>query len=345
MNLNEIDGYIRFENIKKIQNATIQITEEWAEILECYMNVSKDISLADVYQSYRRIKFKVVKEITNQKAEYLRLMKRSTIILLEVWKYKDLLFKIINEVNEKFEPIMGQYNKIVTEIFNNTEYKIINNKVDTMILLFESELKIEYKGSLQKELSDVYKQTVNTLINTIEVKDSYTRGHSERVSIMAEMFGKQLNLASENLNELIVSAKLHDVGKIIVPENILTKKGKLTKEEYDEVKKHTEFGELIVKGIPGFERIAETIKYHHERYDGHGYYNLPAEKIPDNVYIICLCDTFDTMNSNRSYRSALSFDAIIDEYKRCSTSQFEPKLCNKFIDFLIDNFKDIEKIY
>lgn len=345
MNLYGEDGELRLKKIKEAQYASIKIAEEWAEILEFYIRISKEISFADVYQTYKRISVKVKKEIICEENECLRLMKRSIEILLEVWEYKNSLYKVINEVNDRFEPMIGNCNEMIAEIFDKTNYKMINHKIDIMILLFESDLKIEYKGNLKNELSDVYKQTVDALIHTIDVKDSYTRGHSERVSVIAESFAKTLKLSKKNMNELIVSSKLHDVGKIGVPETILTKKGGLSLEEYDKIKKHTEFGEIIVKGIHGFENIANIIKYHHERYDGKGYYKLPSDHIPENVYIICLCDSFDTMNSNRSYREALSFDTIIEEFRSCSGKQFEPNLCKKFISFLLSNIEDIQKLY
>ncbi|MDF2865528.1 MAG: hypothetical protein K0R72_337 [Clostridia bacterium] len=345
MNLFDSEDKERFEKIMRAQNATIEITEELAEILEFYMRISKKLSFADVYQTYRRIIVKVKNDIDVDDKECLQLMKRSITILLEVWEYKNYLLEVINELNERFDPIMSSCNQIISEIFCNTNYKMTNHKIDVMFLLFESDLKIEYKGSLQKELSDIYKQTVNTLINTIDIKDSYTGGHSERVSIIAEKFAKTLDMPQKKIEELVIASKLHDVGKIGISEAILTKKGSLSVEEYNTIKKHTEYGETIVKGITGFENISKIIKYHHERYDGKGYYNLPSACIPESVYIICLCDAFDTMSSNRSYRNSLSFDSIIAEYMRCSGTQFEPVLCSKFINFLSNNMDELKDIY
>jgi len=345
MNIYEPEGKVQFEKIKKAQDATIAISEEWAEILEFYMHISKKISLADVYQTYKRITVKVQNEITTDKVECLELMKRAIVIVLDVWEYKNLLLEVVNEINLKFEPIMGTCNKMITETFYNMNFRITNHKIDIMIMLFESDLKIEYKGNLQKELTDIYTQTVETLINVIDIKDSYTRGHSERVSTIATKFAITLDLPQKDLEELIIASKLHDVGKIGISETILTKKGKLTEEEYNIIKKHTEFGESIVRGIPGFKNIASIIKYHHERYDGRGYYNLSPALISKNVYIICLCDSFDTMNSDRSYRVSLDFESIIKEFKRCSNTQFEPILCDKFIYFLLHNIEEIQKIY
>lgn len=340
-----LDGEERFAKIKKSQFASIEIAEEWAEILEFYIRISKNISLADVYQTYKRIYVKVKNEITSEENECLRIMKRAMELLLEVWQYKDHLSKVLNEVNEQFDPMLGSCNQMISEVFCKTNYKMINHKIDVMILLFESDLKIEYSGNLQKELLDVYKQTVDTLIDTIDIKDSYTRGHLERVSNISEKFGRTLNLLKEDLDELVIASKLHDVGKIGISETILTKEGKLSLEEYEKIKKHTEFGEIIVRGIPGFENIANIIKYHHERYDGEGYYKLSYDNIPQNARIISLCDAFDAMNSNRSYRPSQSFEIIIEEYKKCAGKQFEPTLCGKFICFLKENINDIQKIY
>ena len=345
MNIYALGGKERLAEIKKIQNATVAIAEEWAEILEFYMHISEKISLADVYQTYKRIIVKVENEITTEKFESLEIMKKAIIIILDVWKHKGHLLEVINEINLKFEPIIGKCSEMISEAFYNTNFRIINHKIDIMIILFESDLKIEYKGDLEKELTDIYTKTVNTLINVIDVKDSSTRGHSERVSIIAEKFGRTLELSKRKLEELVIASKLHDIGKIGIPETILTKNGRLSDEEYMIVKKHAEIGESIVKGIPGFQNIAKIIKYHHERYDGKGYYNLSPWLISQSSYIIGLCDSFDAMNSNRSYRLSLDFDSIIKEYKKCSNSQFEPELCHKFLNFLLQNVDEIQKIY
>ena len=345
MNIYSSQGKERFEEIKRVQDATIGIAEEWTEILEFYIHISGKISLADVYQTYKRITIKIEDEITNEKVECLELIKRAIVIVLDVWKYKDSLIEVINEISLKFEPIIGSCQKIYSETFYKTNFRVINHKIDIMVILFESDLKIEYKGNLEKELSDVYTQTVNILINVIDINDSSTRGHSERVSVIAERFGKTLGLSKMKLEELVVASKLHDIGKIGISKAILTKKGRLSDEEYTIIKKHAEFGESIVREIPGFENIATIIKYHHERYDGNGYYNLSPPYISESAFIISLCDSFDAMNSDRSYRVSLDFELIIEEFKKCSNVQFEPVLCEKFINFLLQNIEDIKKIY
>lgn len=345
MKMYKFIGKERLEKIRYAHNLSIEIAQEWAEILEFEINSNRKLSLFEVSRTYKIINLRLKSKITMSEIEYLRIIKRSIEILLDIWEYKDYLMKVVDEVNEKFNPMLDNCNVMSYELLYNRDYQILSYKIDIMLLLFGSDLEIEYNDSLQKDVMETYTQIVRTLIDTVDVKDSYTGGHIDRVSKIAESFGKTLELSEENLEELLIASKLHDVGKIGISETILTKEGKLSLKEYNEMKKHTQFGELIVRGIPGFGEIAKIIKYHHERYDGEGYYNLSPDLIPENVYIISLCDAFDAMNSNRSYRVRLDFDTIIAEYKKCSGHQFEPKLCEKFINFLHSNTEYIKKIY
>jgi HD-GYP domain-containing protein (c-di-GMP phosphodiesterase class II) len=134
------------------------------------------------------------------------------------------------------------------------------------------------------------------------------------------------------LEEIETTGLLHDIGKIAIPEKILLKPGKLTDEEFEIIKKHPELGEHLINGIGKLKLISNWLKSHHERYDGKGYPDgLVGEEIPISSRIIAIADTYDAMTSTRSYRPALSHEEAIGEIKRCSGTQFDPKLAEIFI--------------
>jgi HD-GYP domain-containing protein (c-di-GMP phosphodiesterase class II) len=130
-----------------------------------------------------------------------------------------------------------------------------------------------------------------------------------------------------------VAGLLHDVGKIGIPESVLGKTGKLTEAEFDVIKKHPEIGYRILTGIPSLDGILPGVLHHHERWDGHGYpHGLAGEKIPFIARVLGVCDTFDAMNSRRSYRDNLPRPHTIAELKRVAGSQFDPSLVPVFLN-------------
>lgn len=171
---------------------------------------------------------------------------------------------------------------------------------------------------------------IYVLIRSIETKDYYTKGHSERVSKYSEIIGTYMNY--EDIEELKKAAILHDIGKIGLMEQILTKEDKLTKEEYEIVKKHPISGYEILKDIDSLKNIATIIKQHHEKYDGTGYVEgLSGDNIHLAARIIAVADTFDAITSNRSYRKAKSPGEAIKIIVENSGAQFDPNVVNALI--------------
>lgn len=169
--------------------------------------------------------------------------------------------------------------------------------------------------------------TLNSLVTTIEAKDPYTREHSQRVTDYAVMLGKLLDLSDDEIEMLNFAGMLHDIGKIGVRDEILTKPGRLTSEEYDMIKQHPIIGEKIVAplGLVSHERA--IIHSHHERFDGSGYPDgLRGEQIPILARIVAIADAFDAMTTTRSYRKALPVAHALEEMRRCAGSQFDPRL-------------------
>lgn len=195
--------------------------------------------------------------------------------------------------------------------------------------------------SVLEEISDhiyIDCETANLLkrlINMINKKDRYTYGHTERVVIYLGWFSNCLKLNEKDKLRLKLAAYLHDIGKIEIPEEVLNKKGNLTDSEYEMLKRHPQLGVDLIKHVKAFEELLPAIKHHHERYDGRGYPdNLKGEEIPYLARVISIADSFDAMTSHRPYNIRKGHAEAIKELRRCSGSQFDPMLVEKFISMI-----------
>ncbi len=179
----------------------------------------------------------------------------------------------------------------------------------------------------QKSLRRFLDEIIRSFAKAIDLKDPYTRGHSARVALYAREIAQSMGYTTEEANKLYRIGMLHDVGKVIIPETILNKKGRLTDTEYGIMKKHTTAGSIILEEITSFPDIAIGAKDHHERMDGHGYpKGLTAPEIPLNARIIAVADTFDAMNSTRSYRHTMPREKIISELEKAKGTQLDPQV-------------------
>jgi len=185
---------------------------------------------------------------------------------------------------------------------------------------------------LYDALKEAFLTAVSTLAETIEKRDTYTGGHTKRVMEYSLAIGKYFGLPDNEMERLKLAAVLHDVGKIGVRDDILLKNGKLDEEEYREMKRHTIYGEEVLKYIKYFKDIIPGVKSHHERYDGKGYpEGLSGTQIDIIARIIAVGDTFDAMTSDRPYRNALSKEVAYAEIKKCAGSQFDPEVVRAFL--------------
>ena len=227
-----------------------------------------------------------------------------------------------------------------------------SDKFDQLLLLIESGIKsIAQMNEIKKindelknkneKLEEAYLSTIQTLRYTVEAKDTYTRGHSDRVSQYSVLIGKHLGLSDSDLHDLEVGGLFHDIGKIGIPDSILRKESRLTDDEYSEIKNHPAIGAHILSSA----KIIPIVKHHHERYDGNGYPGrLKGEDIPYFARIAAIADTFDAMTSKRSYRDSLPLDVVIAEFKRCRGTQFDPELDDVFLDILENHYDEIQEI-
>ena len=182
------------------------------------------------------------------------------------------------------------------------------------------------------DLEGLFIGTVKSLSSAIDAKSKWTAGHSERVTKFAIKIGKGIGFSEKELRDLELSGLLHDVGKIGTYESILDKAGKLTDEEYAIIKQHPGKGAEILLAIKQMKDIIPGVKYHHEFYNGKGYPDgLKGENIPLTARILCVADSVDAMSADRPYRKGRPMDEIIAELKRCSGSQFDPKIVEIFL--------------
>ena len=169
------------------------------------------------------------------------------------------------------------------------------------------------------------------MIKILEIHDPYTKGHSENVGLLSAAIARKMNFSEEQINEIYWAGLVHDIGKINIPNTILLKSARLTKEEYDEIKKHPVWGAEILDTSEDIDIIVSAVRHHHERWDGHGYpEGLSQTDIPLYSRIIAVADTFDAMTSNRSYKKAVSQEMALGEIKNHSGKQFDPGIVDVF---------------
>jgi HD-GYP domain-containing protein (c-di-GMP phosphodiesterase class II) len=183
-----------------------------------------------------------------------------------------------------------------------------------------------HKAQMFHDLNELFIATIRSLANAIEAKDLYTRGHSERIRDFSLVIAQEMALPEDRMKHIEIAALLHDVGKIGVPEAVLRKQGKLTDEEFAEIKKHPALGAEILSSIKQLKESLPGIRYHQERFDGKGYPSgLKGMDIPLFARMIAVADTFDAMTSDRPYRSALPDGVALEELRRMSGIQFDPE--------------------
>ena len=231
-----------------------------------------------------------------------------------------------------------------------------SDKFDQLLLLIESALKsIEQMNLIKKinnelkesqeSLEKAYLESIQTLRYTVEAKDRYTRGHSDRVAEFSVLIGKYMGLSEEDLKTLRIGGLFHDIGKIGIPDAILLKEGKLDDNEYSEIKNHPSIGKHILSNASIFSSIIPIVYHHHEKYNGTGYpEQLAGDQIPLFARIAAVADTFDAMTSKRSYRNAIPLEYVRAEIEKCSGTQFDPQIAKVFLDILDNHYDEILKI-
>ncbi|RKD34387.1 HD-GYP domain-containing protein [Thermohalobacter berrensis] len=179
------------------------------------------------------------------------------------------------------------------------------------------------------------------LVASLEAKDRYTSGHSKRVAQMTYELCKSIGLKEYEIEQVYIAAKLHDIGKISVPNSILNKKTPLDKKEWEKIMEHPAIGYSILSQSNNLKNVAKIVLHHHEWWDGKGYpHKIKGEDIPISSRIISICDSIDAMLSERPYRKRLTFKECLNEIHNNKGTQFDPYLVDK-VEMLWPKFKNL----
>ncbi len=226
--------------------------------------------------------------------------------------------------------LMVAFNRIDKPDFDSTDVKLFNSVANSCAVFIEN-------GRLVRDLKELFIGSLKALTRSIDAKDPYTRGHSERVAFIskwiAEKAASQEHIEPEQIHKIYLAGLLHDIGKVGIDDVVLRKNGKLTDEELGDIRKHPSIGAGILSGIKQMRDIVPGVLTHHEHIDGRGYPNgLKGEQIPLMGKIISLADSFDAMTSKRTYRDAMSVEEACEEIRKQLGAQFDEKLGALFIN-------------
>lgn len=220
---------------------------------------------------------------------------------------------------------------------------VLSTHLMTMMRIRESAEAVEHQngrlkaiatrlGHAVKKAHQDYAQAITALSATVDAKDPYTAGHAERVSELAEATAVAMGLGLYEQHLLREAAQLHDIGKIGVRDSVLGKNGRLTEEEYEEIRRHPRQGARIVGALRSMEPLVAIIEHHHERWDGKGYPDgLAGEDIPIGARIMAIADTYDAMTSDRPYRKAMLPVEAFEEIEGLAGAQFDPAVVRAFV--------------
>ncbi len=216
--------------------------------------------------------------------------------------------------------------------FDSSDLKLIHSvAVQAAVFLANHHLYGEVQGLLMGVL--------HVLTASIDAKDPYTCGHSQRVAMISRKLGEMCGFDRQRVENLYLAGLLHDIGKIGVPESVLCKPGKLSNEEFDMMRRHPVIGANILSNIRQIQTVMPGVLYHHERIDGRGYpEGLAGDELPMEGRIVGLADSFDAMTSSRTYRNAMPLESVIAEIMRCSGTQFDPVLVDHLLSLDLEAF-------
>lgn len=234
---------------------------------------------------------------------------------------------------------MVAVNRIDKPDFDSTDMKLFASVASGCAVFIEN-------GRLFNDLKDLFVGSLRALTNSIDAKDQYTRGHSERVAIisqwLAERVAEKDALDREQVHRIYLAGLLHDIGKIGVDESVLRKNGRLTPEERERIQRHPSIGAGILRGIKQMHDIVPGVLHHHERVDGKGYpEGLAGDEISLTAKIVGLADSFDAMTSRRVYRDAMTMDQALNEIRKGLGTQFDERVGTIFLESDIYHLWDL----
>ena len=263
-------------------------------------------------------------------------------------EYKDIPIIMLTADNDRDTEVRGFQAGVMDFIAKPFVNEIMVQRVGRILELsrlqknLESEVKIQTKKAEERrnQVEKLSEEVMKTLANTIDAKDPYTNGHSLRVAKYSKEIAKRAGKSKAEQKEIYQMALLHDIGKIGVPDDIINKDTRLTDEEYAAIRKHPAIGSDILKTIEEIPDIMIGARWHHERYDGHGYPDgLAGTEIPEIARIIGVADAYDAMTSKRSYRNILSQEVVRGEIERGKCTQFDPVFADIMIAMIDEDIK------
>ena len=248
-----------------------------------------------------------------------------------------LIIPLINPITKSIKELDDAAIKLETGDYDRKIDIRTNDEIGHLAKTFE-----HMRGKLRANIEKLQKAWINekrahlesilTLSRAIEIRDPYTKGHIDKVSEYAMLIGKEMGFSTNEIENLKYGCILHDLGKLDINIDILSKNSELDREETSKIRLHPEYGAEIIRGIEFLESAREIILYHHERYDGKGYpHGMKGDEIPLMARIVSLIDAFDAMTSNRPYRDGLSDDEAFAIISEESGRQFDPKICDLFL--------------
>ena len=185
----------------------------------------------------------------------------------------------------------------------------------------------------RQKLQSAYVEFIGSLASALDARDGYTSGHSGRVAKYANVTAAAMGLGRDQVEQIRISAQLHDIGKIGIPDNVLQKPGRLTAEELVMLQEHTVIGRRILEGVEGLMPYLDGVELHHENWDGSGYpRRLSGEEIPIAARIIHVSDAYDAITTHRSYRPGRTHEQAIHELMRCAGTEFDPRIVEVFLN-------------
>ena len=240
----------------------------------------------------------------------------------------------------------GKVYKYIQKPWDAEELKLtVKRALESYDLKKHNDWLLNELKSAMSELEELSMGTIRALADALDAKCDYTAGHSLRVSRFSVIIGKKLGLTEEQLKDIELGGILHDIGKIGVPESILWKPDKLTPEEKEIMAKHPEKSAQIIGELRGLKRAREYVKHHHEYFDGTGYPDgLSGDDIPIGARLIMVSDAYDAMTTDRPYRKAIGHDKAIEELKRMSGKQFDPKVVEALLELVADGEEEINRL-
>lgn len=339
--LNQSDAYSKDGNfnpdnmINLIKKLSLEAIEEGYSAFAITGEVSVVLKYESGFKKIMEYEYKLNSEIFGS-------FPVSAICRYNVNKFSSEMIKNIIEVH----PIIiweGQihHNPFHFDVVDITQVNIHEYHVKSMLNTissftntksrFYNELKEKEKENHLLQLN-LMENIIVSLTSLLEIHDQYTKNHSENVAKIAKQIAKAMGLSEDEVYTIYFAGLVHDIGKTVIPHHIIDKKGKLTTEEFDLIKRHAYYGYEALSKTPALKAIAELVLHHHERVDGRGYPNqISKEDIPIGARILCVADAYDAMVNNRPYRKAMSIEDTFAELRRCEGSQFDKQIVDIFI--------------